>query len=75
MALVRRIMAQRAVARFRPEETSPSPETADRDALHDYARRVVSTVFHPVGACRMGRGRALWWVLTCGWSVWRACAC
>jgi choline dehydrogenase len=41
---------------FRPEDTSPGPDTADRDALHDYARRVVSTVFHPVGACRMGQG-------------------
>jgi choline dehydrogenase len=55
VALVRRIMAQPAMARFRPEETSPGPETADRDALIEYARRVVSTVFHPVGTCRMGQ--------------------
>lgn len=56
VALVRRVMAQPAMARFRPEETSPGPDTRDRDALLDYARRVVSTVFHPVGTCRMGDG-------------------
>ena len=53
--LVRRIMAQPAMAQFRPEETSPGPDLRDRDALLAYARRVVATVFHPVGSCRMGR--------------------
>lgn len=56
VALVRRILAQPAMARFRPEETSPGPEVQDREALLAYARRVVATVFHPVGTCRMGVG-------------------
>ena len=56
VALVRRIMSQPAMARFRPQETSPGPEIQDRDALIAYARDVVATVFHPVGTCRMGQG-------------------
>lgn len=56
VGLVRRIMAQPAMAAFTPQETSPGADVHDRDALIAYARQVVATVFHPVGTCRMGHG-------------------
>jgi choline dehydrogenase len=54
--LVRRIAAQTALRRFRPQEISPPPGVETADAVLDYARRTITTVFHPVGTCAMGRG-------------------
>jgi choline dehydrogenase len=52
--LTRRIMAARAMARFAPEEFRPGAAiVADEDLAHA-AGRIGTTIFHPVGTCRMG---------------------
>ena len=55
VSLVRRIAMQPAFASFRPQETAPGAEVQSREDLLAFARKVVATVFHPVGTCRMGR--------------------
>ncbi len=50
----RRIMAAKALARFKPEEWLPGPAlTSDAD-LERAAGDLGTTIFHPVGTCRMG---------------------
>jgi choline dehydrogenase len=54
MRFTRRIMAARALARFMPEEWRPgSAIESDADLLHA-AGDLGTTIFHPVGTCRMG---------------------
>jgi choline dehydrogenase len=54
MRFTRRIMAARALARFAPEEWRPGTAVqSDSDLLHA-ARDLGTTIFHPVGTCRMG---------------------
>jgi len=54
MRLTRRIAAAKALARFEPEEFRPGP-TAETDAdLVRAAGEIGTTIFHPVGTCRMG---------------------
>jgi choline dehydrogenase len=55
LTLVRRIVAQPALQPFRPQELSPPPGVQTAEEVIDYARRTVTTVFHPVGTCAMGR--------------------
>lgn len=52
--LTRRIMAQEPMARYRPEEFKPGPGDDSDAALAEAAGRIGSTIFHPVGTCRMG---------------------
>jgi choline dehydrogenase len=52
--LTRRIMAQAPMARYTPEELRPGPGPDDDAALAEAAGRVGTTIFHPVGTCRMG---------------------
>jgi choline dehydrogenase len=52
--LARRIFAQPAIADAVARETVPGPEAQDDAALTEFARMHTSTVFHPVGTCRMG---------------------
>ncbi len=51
--LTRRICAMPALARFAPEEFKPGPEIADDDALAKAAGDIGTTIFHPVGTCKM----------------------
>jgi choline dehydrogenase len=54
MRLTRRIMAAHALARFAPEEWRPGPAVeSDAELLHA-AGDLGTTIFHPVGTCRMG---------------------
>jgi choline dehydrogenase len=55
MRFTRRIMAAPALAKFRPQEWRPGPEVADEQALVRAAGDLGTTIFHPVGTCRMGR--------------------
>jgi choline dehydrogenase len=48
-------MAARALARFAPRELKPGPECRTEDALLEAAGALGTTIFHPVGTCRMGR--------------------
>jgi choline dehydrogenase len=52
--LARRIFAQPAIAGAVEAETVPGREAQDDEALKQFARLHGSTVFHPVGTCRMG---------------------
>jgi choline dehydrogenase len=56
LELVRRIVVQPALQRFLPQELSPPSGTDTPEQILDYARRTITTVFHPVGTCAMGRG-------------------
>ena len=52
--LTRRIMAQAPLARYAPQEVRPGPGPDDDAALAEAAGRIGTTIFHPVGTCRMG---------------------
>ena len=54
MRFTRRIMAARALARFTPEEWKPGPAVASDAELLHAAGDLGTTIFHPVGTCRMG---------------------
>ncbi len=51
----RRIMAAAPLAPFEPEELKPGPEIVGEEALLRAAGDLGTTIFHPVGTCRMGR--------------------
>jgi choline dehydrogenase len=50
----RRIMAQAPLARFEPQELKPGAGIETDDDLLDAARNLGTTIFHPVGTCKMG---------------------
>jgi choline dehydrogenase len=51
----RRLMKQRALAPYRPEEFLPGPSVGDDDAsLAKAAGDIGTTIFHPVGTAKMG---------------------
>ncbi len=52
--LTRKIMAQPALARYRPEEYKPGPDIESQDELERAAGDIGTTIFHPVGTCKMG---------------------
>lgn len=54
MRFTRRIMASKALAKYQPEEFRPGPEVQDDDALERAAGQLGTTIFHPVGTCKMG---------------------
>ena len=55
--ITRRIVAQPALAMFKPEEYLPGQQVRDDDeaALEQAAGDIGTTIFHPVGTARMGR--------------------
>jgi choline dehydrogenase-like flavoprotein len=54
--VTRAIVAQPALARYRPEEYLPGPGIGDDEAaLEKAAGDIGTTIFHPVGTARMGR--------------------
>jgi choline dehydrogenase len=54
MRATRRIMAARALAKYRPEEFKPGPGVQSPEALERAAGELGTTIFHPVGTCAMG---------------------
>ena len=52
--MTRRIMAAKALARYRPEEWKPGPELQSDEELLKAAGDLATTIFHPVGTCKMG---------------------
>ena len=53
--LTRSIIAQPALQKFKPEEFKPGPDYMDDDALARVAGDIGTTIFHPVGTCKMGQ--------------------
>lgn len=56
MRITRKIFAAPAIAQHSVVETLPGPSVVSDDELADYSRRFGTTIFHPVGTCRMGEG-------------------
>jgi len=54
IALTRRICAAPALAGFHPEEFRPGADIQSRDDVLAAVGRIATTIFHPVGTCRMG---------------------
>ncbi|MDE1992348.1 MAG: GMC family oxidoreductase N-terminal domain-containing protein, partial [Rhizobiaceae bacterium] len=52
--LTRRIVAQPSFAKFKPEEFKPGPSYQTEADLERAAGDIGTTIFHPVGTCRMG---------------------
>ena len=55
MRLTRRICAAPALARFEPEEFRPGSQYESDEELAREAGNIGTTIFHPVGTCKMGR--------------------
>ena len=54
MRFTRRIMAAKALARFQPEEFRPGAAAQTDEELARAAGELGTTIFHPVGTCKMG---------------------
>jgi len=54
LRLTRRIVQASALARYFPEEILPGPQYQTEEELARAAGEVGTTIFHPVGTCRMG---------------------
>ena len=54
LRLTRRIVASPALAKYSPEEILPGSEYRTDEELAVAAGKVGTTIFHPVGTCRMG---------------------
>ncbi len=52
--LTRQIMQAPAVQKFQPEEILPGPEVQSDEELALAAGDIATTIFHPVGTCKMG---------------------
>ena len=55
LRVTRRIAAQPALAKYRPEEVKPGLQFQTDAELARLAGDIGTTIFHPVGTCRMGR--------------------
>lgn len=54
--LTRRIVAAPALARFEPVEYLPGAQLDSEAQLREAASAIGTTIFHPVGTCKMGTG-------------------
>lgn len=54
LKFTRRIMQAQALQRFEPEELQPGPELVTDEDLARAAGDLGTTIFHPVGTCKMG---------------------
>ncbi len=55
LRLTRQIASMPALAPFRPEEYLPGPKYQTEQELAHAAGDIGTTIFHPVGTCKMGR--------------------
>jgi choline dehydrogenase len=55
MRFTRRIMAAKALAKYEPEEYRPGFAVQDEKSLEQAAGELGTTIFHPVGTCKMGK--------------------
>jgi choline dehydrogenase-like flavoprotein len=52
---IRKVMAQPSLASAIEEELEPGPQVQSDAEIGDWVKRVVTTMWHPVGTCRMGQ--------------------
>jgi choline dehydrogenase len=55
LALTRRIAGAPALARYQPQEFKPGPHYRTEEELAEAAGLIGTTIFHPVGTCKMGK--------------------
>jgi len=55
LRLTRRIAGQAALARYQPREVKPGVQFQSDDDLARLSGDIGTTIFHPVGTCKMGR--------------------
>jgi choline dehydrogenase len=55
MRFTRRIMAAKPLAKYRPQEYRPGASITNDNELARAAGELGTTIFHPVGTCKMGR--------------------
>ena len=56
LRMTRRIVSQKAFERFAPEEYKPGVQYQSDSELAQLAGDIATTIFHPVGTTKMGRG-------------------
>jgi choline dehydrogenase len=54
MRFTRRIMASKALQKYEPEEFRPGLKASTDEELERAAGELGTTIFHPVGTCKMG---------------------
>ena len=54
LKLTRRIVGAKAMAKYAPEEFLPGAQVASDEDLARAAGDIATTIFHPVGTCKMG---------------------
>lgn len=54
----RKIMTAKALEAYSPREILPGPDIASEEALLESIGKIATTIFHPVGTCRMGQDEA-----------------
>jgi choline dehydrogenase-like flavoprotein len=52
---IRKVMAQASLADVIEQETDPGPHLQSDTEIGDWVKSAVTTMFHPVGTCRMGK--------------------
>jgi choline dehydrogenase-like flavoprotein len=52
---IREVMAQESLALVIEQEMDPGPQIQSDAEIGEWVKRVVTTMWHPVGTCRMGR--------------------
>lgn len=52
----RRLMATQTLKKYRPSEMLPGPQYQSDNELIQRAGDIATTIFHPVGTCKMGSG-------------------
>ena len=55
LTLTRKIVAAPAMARYAPQEFKPGMAFRTEEELAEAAGQIGTTIFHPVGTCKMGR--------------------
>jgi choline dehydrogenase len=55
LTLTRKIVAAPAMAKYAPEEYKPGIKYSTEEELAEAAGLIGTTIFHPVGTCKMGK--------------------
>jgi len=55
LSLTRRIVSAPALSRYQPQEFKPGPHYRTEEELAEAAGLIGTTIFHPVGTCKMGK--------------------